>query len=85
MCCYFSVTSKDTLGVRTRRTSISLTSPGREKRKEDKCIFRLMVRDGALLMVGVHMDDIIASGGKNAWEKFFAQLKERFPVKTKGN
>ena len=27
------------------------------------------------------MDDIIVSGGKNACEKFFAQLKERFPMK----
>ena len=35
-------------------------------------------------MVGVHVDDIIVSGGKNAREKFFAQLKERFPVKKQG-
>ena len=35
-------------------------------------------------MVGVHVDDIIASGGKNACDKFFAQLKERFPVKNQG-
>ena len=35
-------------------------------------------------MVGVHVDDIIVSGGKNACEKLFAQLKERFPVKKQG-
>ena len=35
-------------------------------------------------MVGVHVDDFIVSGGKNACEKFFAQLKERFPLKNQG-
>ena len=45
------------------------------------CIFRLMVKDKVSLMVGVHVDDIIVSGGKNVCEKFFAQLKEQFPVK----
>ena len=33
-------------------------------------------------MVGVHVDGIIVSGGENACETFFAQLKERFPVKN---
>ena len=36
------------------------------------------------LMVGVHVDDIIVSGGKNACEKFFTRLKKRFPVKNQG-
>ena len=35
-------------------------------------------------MVGVHVDDIIVSGGENACYKFFAQLKKRFPVKNQG-
>ena len=43
-----------------------------------------MVKDEVLLMVGVHVDDIIVSGGKSACDKFFAQLKERFPVKNQG-
>ena len=36
------------------------------------------------MIFGVDVDDIIFSGGKNACEKFKAQLKERFPVKTQG-
>ena len=40
-----------------------------------------MVRDEVSFMVGVHVDGIIVSGGKNACEKCFAQLKERFSVK----
>ena len=36
-------------------------------------------------MVGVHVYDTVVFGGKNAWEKFFAQLKERFPVKNQGD
>ena len=35
-------------------------------------------------MVEVHVDDIIVSGGKKVCEKFFAQLKKRFPVKNQG-
>ena len=45
-------------------------------------VFRLVAENGVLLMVGVHVDDIIASGRKNTCDKFFAQLKERFPVKN---
>ena len=58
---------------------------GLEQCKAEPCVFRLMVKDEVSLMIGVHVDDIIVSGGKNACEKFFAQLKERFPVKNKGN
>ena len=43
-----------------------------------------MVKDELSLLIGVHVDDIIVSGGMNACEKFFAQLTERFPVKNQG-
>ena len=45
------------------------------------CVFRLMVENEMPLTVGVHVCGIIVSGDKNACEKFFAQLKEGFPVK----
>ena len=57
---------------------------GFEQCKAEPCVFRLMVKDKVSLMVGVHVDDIIVSGGKNACDKFFAKLNERFPVKTQG-
>ena len=57
---------------------------GLEQWKAEPCVFRLMVKDEVSLMVGVHVDDIIVSGGKNACDKFFAKLKERFPVKNQG-
>ena len=47
-------------------------------------MFQLVVKDELSLTVGVHVDDIIVSGGKNARKKFFALLKERFPVKRQG-
>ena len=55
-----------------------------EQCKAEPCIFRLLVKDEVSLMVGVHVDDIIVSGDKNACDKFFAQLKEQFPVKNQG-
>ena len=48
---------------------------GLEQCKAGPCVFRLLVKDEGSLMVGVHVDDIIVSGGKDAREKFFAQLK----------
>ena len=36
---------------------------GFEQCKAEPCIFRLMVKDEVSLMVGVHMDDNIVSGG----------------------
>ena len=51
-----------------------------EQCKAEPCVFRLMVENEVSLMVGVHVNDIIVSGGKNACEKFFAQPKERFPA-----
>ena len=57
---------------------------GLEQCKAEPCVLRLMVQDEVSLMVGVHVDDITVSGGKNAAEKFFTQLKERFPVKNQG-
>ena len=57
---------------------------GLEQCKAEPCVFWLMVENEVSLMVGVHLDDIIVSGGKNACENFFAQLKERFPVKNQG-
>ena len=52
---------------------------GLEQCKAEPCVFRLMVKDEVSLMVGVHVDDIIVSGGKNTHEKLFAQLKKIFP------
>ena len=57
---------------------------GLEQCTADQCIFRLMVKDEVSLMIGVHVDDIIVSGGKSTCERFFAQPKERFPVKNQG-
>ena len=57
---------------------------GLEQCKAEPCVFWLMVENEVSLMVGVHLDDIIVSGGNNACENFFAQLKERFPVKNQG-
>ena len=48
---------------------------GLEQCKAEPCVFRLLVKDEVSLMVGVHVDDIIVSGGKDACEEFFAQLK----------
>ena len=55
---------------------------GLNQSKAELCVFRLMVKDEVSLMVGVHVDDIIVSGGMSPCEKFFTQLKERFPVKN---
>ena len=55
-----------------------------EQCKAEPCVFRLMAENEASLMVGVHVNGIIVSGGKSACEIFFAQLKERFPVRKQG-
>ena len=47
---------------------------GLERCKAEPCVFKLMVKDEVSLMVGVHVDEIIVSGGKNASDKFFAKL-----------
>ena len=57
---------------------------GLEQCKAELYFFRLLVKDEASLMVGVHVDAIIVSGSKDACEKLFAQIKERFPVKNQG-
>ena len=57
---------------------------GLEQCKAEPCVFRLMMKDEVSLMVGVHVDDIIVFGGKNACDKFFVKLNERFPVKSQG-
>ena len=54
----------------------------REQSKVEPCVFRLIVENEVSFMVGVHVDDIIVYGRKNACEKLFARLKERFPVKN---
>ena len=46
-------------------------------------VSRLKVEDNVSMMVGVYADNIIVSGGKNACEKPFAHLKERFHIKKK--
>ena len=43
-----------------------------EQCKAEPCV-RLTTRDEVALMVEVHVDDIIVSGGKNVCENFFAQ------------
>ena len=57
---------------------------GLKQCKAGLCVVRLIVKDVVSLMVGVHVDDMILSGYKNACETFFAQLKERFPVENQG-
>ena len=56
-----------------------------EQCKAEPCVFRLTIKNKVSLMVGVYVDDVIVFGGKNACEKFFAQLKERFPVRNQEN
>lgn len=43
-----------------------------------------MVENGVLLVVGVHVHCVVVSGEKDFCDKFFAELKERFPVKKQG-
>ena len=43
---------------------------GLEQCKAEPCDFRLMAKDEVSLMIGVHVDDIIVSGGKNVCENF---------------
>ena len=57
---------------------------GLEQCKAGSCVFRLIVKDEVSSFVRVYVDDIIVSGSKNVCEKFFAQLKEQFPVKNQG-
>ena len=57
---------------------------GLEQCNAEPYVFWLMVKDEMSLIVGVHVDVIIVSGGNNARDKLFAQLKERFPVKKQG-
>ena len=61
-----------------------LEDVGLEQCKAESCVFRMLVKDKVSLMVELHVGDIIVSGGKDACEKFFAQLKKRFPVKNQG-
>ena len=35
-------------------------------------------------MVGVHVDDIIVCDEKDAYNKFYDELRQRFPVKNQG-
>ena len=50
----------------------------------EPCIFRKMINNKVSLMVGVHADDIIVSGEQDMCDKFFDQLRQRFPVKNLG-
>ena len=73
--------------VKARRRVESRCQRGPEARSRRPRLSRLpRSHRGGLqqisLMVGVHTDAIIVSRGKNACEKFFAQLKERFSVKN---
>ena len=58
---------------------------GLEQCKAEPSVFLLVVKDEVLLIIGVYVDSIKISGSKNACEKFFAQMKERFPFKSQGN
>ena len=44
---------------------------GFEQYKAERRVFRLLIKDDMSLMVGVHVNDIIVSGGKDACENFF--------------
>ena len=55
-----------------------------EQCKAEPCIFRNMIDNKVLLMVGVHIDDIIVSGEQNMCDEFFDQLRQRFPLKNPG-
>ena len=56
-----------------------------EQCKAEPCIFRKMANDRVSLMVGVHANDIIVSGDSDVCDEVFSELKERFPVDTKGS
>ena len=53
--------------------------------KLEPCGFLTMANDKVSLMVGVHVDDIIASGESDVGHELFSELKQRFPVKHHGS
>ena len=48
---------------------------GLEQCKAKPCVFRKIIKHEVSLMVGVHIDDIILSGGQYICDEFFGQLK----------
>ena len=58
---------------------------GLEQCKVEPCVSRRLIDGRVVLMVGVHFDDIIVSGKKDDCNKFLEELRQRFPVKTKGS
>ena len=56
-----------------------------EQCKAEPCIFRKMINNKVSLMVGAYVDDIIVSGEQDMCDKFFDQLRQRFPAKPSGN
>ena len=47
--------------------------------------FRKIIKNEVSLMVGVHVNNTIVSGGQDMCDEFLGQLKKRFPVKNPGN
>ena len=57
---------------------------GLEQCKVEPCVFRRIANEKVELMDGVHVDDIIVCGEKDACNKFLKQLRQRFPIKYQG-
>ena len=52
--------------------------------KAEPCVFRRLINGKVELMVRVHVDDIIVSNEKDAFNKFHDVLRQRFPVRNQG-
>ena len=52
---------------------------GLEQCKAEPCLFWLMVEDEVSLMVGIHVDDIIISGGRMRNDKRYTLNSSRHP------
>ena len=48
----------------------------------EPCVFRRLIDGRVMLMVGVHVDDIVVSDDKDAYDKFLEELRQRFPLKN---
>ena len=54
---------------------------GMDRSKADPCVFRKVVDGEVTLIVCVYVDDLaITTKNKEAFDRFYAKLKEEFPV-----
>ena len=57
-----------------------------EPSEADPCVFRKAVDGDVTLIICVHVDDLaVTAKNKEAFDVFYAQLKEEFPVNDMGD